>query len=115
MAKQTLELVRPGEWYRVEESDLEEQQQQDLAAERQENVDEFFRMYEDLYYTIPVTGSSNSHQYLVEKSSVLVGLDNPTQNLQPLLDEITSLKNQVIESQQTIVDLRVQLAEAQSK
>lgn len=73
-------------------------------------VDQFFRDYEDLYYRIPATGSVNSHQYLVEKSSLLYKVDEALVDIQPLLDEITALKNQVIQDQQTIVDLQIKLA-----
>lgn len=73
-------------------------------------VDQFFRDYEDLYFQIPVSGSINSHQYLVEKSSLMYKVEETLVDIQPLLDEITSLKNQVIQDQQTIVDLRIQIA-----
>jgi hypothetical protein len=35
----------------------------------------FFKLYEDLYFEIPVEGEFNSHRYLVEKSSELVTLE----------------------------------------
>lgn len=73
-------------------------------------VDQFFRDYEDLYYTIPATGSANSHQYLVERSSLMYKLQEDLVDIQPLLDEITNLKNQVIQDQQTIADLQLRIA-----
>lgn len=73
-------------------------------------VEEFFRTYEDLYFVIPASGSTNSHQYLIEKSSELYKLPETLVDIQPLLDEITVLKNQVIQDQQTIADLQLQIA-----
>lgn len=78
-------------------------------------VDQFFRDYEELYYQIPATGSTNSHQYLVEKSSLLYKVEQDFIDIQPLLDEITTLKNQVIADQQTIADLRIQMASGSVK
>lgn len=75
-------------------------------------VDQFFRDYEELYYAIPATGSANSHQYLVERSSLMYKLQEDLVDIQPLLDEITLLRNQVIQDQQVISDLRVQVASA---
>lgn len=76
-------------------------------------VDQFFRDYEDLYFQIPVTGS-NSHQYLIEKSSELYKVDSPLEDIQPLLDEITLLRSQSVQDQQTIIDLNLKIAELSS-
>lgn len=73
-------------------------------------VDQFFRDYADLYYMIPATGSTNSHQYLVEQSSILYKVEEALVDIQPLLDEITTLKSQVIQDQQTIANLQLQIA-----
>lgn len=78
-------------------------------------VSQFFRDYEELYYQIPATGSTNSHQYLVEKSSLLYKVDEALIDIQPLLDEITNLKNQVIQDQQTIANLQIQIASGSVK
>ncbi len=36
-------------------------------------VDEFFQYYQDLFFEIPVSGSINSHTYLVEQSQQYIG------------------------------------------
>lgn len=79
-------------------------------SESVKTVEQFFRDYEELYYRIPATGSINSHQYLVEKSSQLYQVDKDIVDIQPLIDEITALKAQNVEQQQTIVELRTQVA-----
>lgn len=73
-------------------------------------VEEFFQDYEDLYFQIPASGSTHSHQYLIEKSSELYKLPEEVLDIQPLLDEITVLKNQVIQDQQRIAELEVKVA-----
>ncbi len=86
--------------------------QKDLYKEK--TVDQFFRDYEDLYFQIPITGSVNSHQYLVEKSSELYQITRGSSDIQPLLDEITLLKSQSVQDQQTIIELNTKLAELSS-
>ena len=76
----------------------------------EKTVDQFFVDYEDLFYQIPVEGSVNSHEYLVKKSSELYKVNTSTNDIQPLLDEITLLRSQSVVDQQTIIDLRTQLA-----
>ena len=79
-------------------------------TESVKSVEQFFQDYEELFFQIPATGSANSHQYLVEKSSQLYSVDQEMVDIQPLIDEITALKIQNIEYQQTIMDLQIQLA-----
>lgn len=74
------------------------------------SIEQFFRSYEDLYYLIPATGSINSHQYLVEKSSELYTPEQAVADIQPLLDEITLLRSQSVSDQQTIISLQTELA-----
>lgn len=71
-----------------------------------DTVEELFRLYAKLYYEIPIEGDTNSHQYLVQESSKLVEFDRDTEDIQPLLDEITELRQRVLEAQQTIVELQ---------
>jgi hypothetical protein len=75
--------------------------QQDLAT-----VEEFFSLYEKLYYEIDVTGETNSHEYLVKKSSELLDFVSNTEDIQPLLDEIAQLREQNLELNQQILDIQ---------
>jgi len=81
-----------------------------VPTESVKTVDQFFRDYDELYYKIPATGSTNSHQFLVERSSLLYKGDQDFIDIQPLIDEITTLKAQNVEYQQQIIDLRTQVA-----
>lgn len=73
-------------------------------------VDEFFVAYEDLYFEIPIKGESNSHEYLVGRSNELANYEKDTQDIQPLLDEIASLREQLLTANETILELRTQEA-----
>lgn len=68
-------------------------------------VDDFFNYYEQLFLQIPVTGDTNSHQYLVKKSGEYIGGQVITDNEQALIDEINSLRQQLLVANQTIVDI----------
>ena len=73
-------------------------------------VENFFKDYEDLYLDIPVEGEGSSHRYLVERSSELIDLEDNLQDIQPLLDEIAELREQLLESNTKNIDLEIELA-----
>tara|TARA_R110000803_G_scaffold40135_2_gene86522 strand:+ start:7978 stop:8328 length:351 start_codon:yes stop_codon:yes gene_type:complete len=75
-------------------------------------VDEFFNEYERLYMDITVNGPEESHEYLVKRSNELVGIDKETEDIQPLLDEIANLRENLLQNQQEILDLNTKLANA---
>jgi len=68
-------------------------------------VDDFFQLYEDLFFQIPKEGDINSHRYILQKEADYLGVSISQDDIQALLDEITSLRQQVLETQQTINDL----------
>ena len=76
------------------------------VTDETDDIATFFRLYEDLYYVIDVTGETNSHEYLVKKSSELLNFDAVTQDIQPLLDEIAQLREQNLALNQQILTLQ---------
>ncbi len=70
-----------------------------------DTVEEFFRLYDKLYYNIPIEGELNSHQYILQRSSELVDFEKSTEDLQPLLDEIAQLRQQLLDANQQIFEL----------
>ena len=74
-------------------------------------IAEFFANYNRLFYLIPAEGEVNSHRYLIEKSSELVDFEKSTEEIQPLLDEIALLREQLLTANQTNFELQQQLAE----
>lgn len=74
-----------------------------------DTTEEFFRLYEELYYVIDVTGATNSHEYLVRKSSELLNFDAVTEDIQPLLDEIAQLRAENLALNQQILTLETNI------
>jgi hypothetical protein len=68
-------------------------------------VDDFFQLYEDLFYQIPKEGDTNSHRYILEKEADYLGVIVNQDDIQALLDEITSLRQQVIDTQTALDEI----------
>lgn len=60
-------------------------------------VERFFELYEQLFFDIPVDGELNSHRYLVERSTQYLGGSVIDAEKQALIEEINSLRSQLIE------------------
>ena len=68
-------------------------------------LDDFFQLYEDLFNQIPIEGDTNSHRYILQREADYLGVQIDKDDLQALLDEITSLRQEVLDSQTIINDL----------
>tara|TARA_R110000803_G_scaffold124234_1_gene192057 strand:+ start:67 stop:483 length:417 start_codon:yes stop_codon:yes gene_type:complete len=80
------------------------------SISNEDNIDEFFQMYEQLFFDIPQTGDTKSHEYLVEQSLDYLG-DNYTNPLiAELQAEITSLKEQLAATSGVTEELTSQLS-----
>ena len=60
-------------------------------------VEDFFEYYEQLFFQIPVSGSTNSHQYLVNRSQEYLGGSVIDAEKQALIEEINSLRQQLLD------------------
>ena len=78
---------------------------QPVPEEDPDTPEELFRLYEKLYFSIDITGETNSHEYLIRKSSELVNYDAVTEDIQPLLDEIAQLREQNLALNQQLIDI----------
>lgn len=67
------------------------------------SVEEFFNLYNTIFYDIPKEGDINSHTYLVRTSGDYVGTETISEDIQVLLDEITSLREQLLAANQQIL------------
>jgi len=74
-----------------------------------DTIGELFRLYLKLYSRIPAFGTINSHEYLVKESSKLYSESITTVEIQPLLDEIASLRTQLLQANQQILELTTQI------
>lgn len=79
---------------------------QPTAAEDTDTPEELFRLYDKLYYVIDVQGETDSHEYLIRRSSELATFDKTTEEIQPLLDEISQLRQQNLALNQQLLDLQ---------
>ena len=68
-------------------------------------VDDFFELYDQLFYQIPTEGETNSHRYILQREADYLGISISQDDVQALLDEITSLRQQILDAQTTINDL----------
>jgi hypothetical protein len=71
-------------------------------------VDDFFELYDQLFYQIPTEGETNSHRYILQREADYLGISISQDDVQALLDEITSLRQQVLDAQTTINELTQQ-------
>ena len=68
-------------------------------------IDDFFELYEQLFYQIPKEGDTNSHMYIIQKEADYLGIIINQDDIQALLDEITTLRQQVLDTQTALNDL----------
>lgn len=71
--------------------------QEDLAS--QVDVNQFFQLYNDLFYEIPSNGATNSHEYLVKTSGEYINFDLIQEEIEALREEISGLREENLELQ----------------
>lgn len=62
-------------------------------------VEEFFNLYDELFYDIPALGATNSHEYLVKTSGEYINFDEQSEIIQALQEEITGLREENLQLQ----------------
>ena len=87
--------------------DTEFRQLVEPAAPEEETftVERFFQLYEQLFFEIPITGEVNSHEYLVRTSSEYIGGAVITDNEKALIQEINSLRQQLLEANTNLIEI----------
>jgi hypothetical protein len=70
-------------------------------------VEEFFTYYDKIFYDIPTNGNINSHEYLVKSSGEYINASTSNEETQLLLDEITSLRQQLLDTQQRLTNAQL--------
>ena len=73
----------------------------------QPNINQFFELYNQLFYDIPPTGETNSHEFLVQQSGEYINFEANAEEIQALQDEITNLREELLNTQ-------IQIAQASS-
>ena len=77
-------------------------------------IDDFFTLYTNLFYEIPKEGEINSHGYLIRESSEYVMMEQTNEDIQALLEEITSLREELLAKDQENLDLTQKVAQAEA-
>lgn len=78
----------------------------------QPTVQEFFDMYNTLFYQINELGPTNSHEYLIKTSSEYINFSENNEIIELLQNEIAQLREELLTLQQEIAG--VEEAEAES-
>ena len=68
-------------------------------------TEQFFQLYDELFYEIPLLGSSNSHEYLVRTSGEYINFDQNSELIEALQQEITALREENLNKDIQIAEL----------
>jgi hypothetical protein len=69
-------------------------------------LDDFFQIYENLFIQIPKEDDINSHRYMMNRSAEYLGIKLADEtDIQALLNEITTLRNDLLVSNKTLAEL----------
>jgi hypothetical protein len=69
-------------------------------------VEYFFQLYNELFYDIPELGETNSHEYLITKSSEYIDFQQNLEEIEALQAEIASLRTELLEEQKKVIELQ---------
>jgi hypothetical protein len=72
--------------------------------DNQPTVDEFFDLYNKLFYEIPTEGEVNSHEYLIKKSSEYINFDEINEQILMLQKEISELRVELLNTQKELAN-----------
>lgn len=79
---------------------------EDVNAQDTFTLDDFFLLYDELFNQIPREGDIDSHRYILNREAEYLGVNiNDQTNIQALLDEITSLRQELLDANKTLSDL----------
>ena len=74
--------------------------------DQQPTVNDFFSMYNELFYQIPELGATNSHEYLVKKSGEYIAFDANQDEIIALQNEIAQLRTDLLNTQKQVIELQ---------
>ena len=67
-------------------------------------VQEFFNLYEELFYEIDELGENNSHEYLIKTSTEYINFNNNDELVEALQREIADLREELLETQKQLAN-----------
>jgi hypothetical protein len=68
-------------------------------------IEDFFQLYDQLFYQIPKEGDTDSHRFILEKEADYLGVIINQDDIQALLEEITTLRQQVLDTQTALDEI----------
>lgn len=68
-------------------------------------LEDFFTLYDQLFYQIPKEGDADSHRYILQREADYLGVIIDQDDIQALLDEITALRQQVLDAQTALNEI----------
>ena len=75
--------------------------------DEQPTVQEFFNLYNELFYEINELGPTNSHEYLIKTSTAYIAFDENDELIEALQKEIAQLREELLEAQQQIAGVKI--------
>lgn len=103
--KLTKEIYGPSTYRSVIDTEFSQLITKETPEEDDISVERFFRMYEELFYEIALNGDGASHEYLVKRSQDYLGGSVLTNNEKALIDEINSLRQQLLDANKSLTDI----------
>ena len=76
----------------------------------QPNVEEFFALYNSLFYDIPSLGETNSHQFLIRTSGEYINFEETQSEIQALQAEIAQLRTDLLNAQMELAKAAVSVS-----
>jgi hypothetical protein len=73
---------------------------------QQPTINDFFAMYNELFYNIPELGATNSHEYLIKTSSEYINYTANQEIIDVLQAEIAQLRIDLLDSQKQVIQLQ---------
>ena len=98
-------VFNKDQYSRVIDTQFSQFTSQGTEEELSFTVDDFFELYDQLFYQIPRDGETDSHQYILQREADYLGISLNQDDVQALLDEITSLRQQVLDTQTVVNEL----------
>jgi len=105
MAKERLDLIKDvfnkAEYIKTINTSFSELGTTSITEDQQlqPTVEEFFGLYNSLFYDIPALGETNSHQYLIRTSGEYINFDEVNGEIQALQAEISQLRSNLLKVQ----------------
>jgi hypothetical protein len=73
--------------------------------ESQPSIEQFFELYNQLFYDIPPNGEINSHEFLVRQSGEYINFEENIEEIKALQDEISNLREELLNTQIQLANL----------